>query len=93
MTVTADSLAPAQTGQCVQAIRFNEDLLGLDNIRLIAIASDNPSIHHGIGRAIRQRWLTNHKALLFYLSGASSELIVIGIIAHYLKRQWRRVVT
>jgi len=57
------------------------------------IVLDNASIHHGIDEATRDRWLIDHKAVLFYLPAYSPELNKIEIVWRQLKYRWRRFVT
>ncbi|KVD58704.1 transposase, partial [Burkholderia ubonensis] len=57
------------------------------------IVLDNASIHHGIDAATRDRWLMDHRALLFYLPAYSPELNKIEIVWRQLKYRWRNFVT
>nr|WP_185643733.1 transposase [Burkholderia cenocepacia] len=57
------------------------------------IVLDNASIHHAIDEATRDRWLIDHKAVLFYLPAYSPELNKIEIVWRQLKYRWRRFVT
>jgi transposase len=57
------------------------------------IVLDNASIHHGISEATRQRWLLEHKVILFHLPAYSAELSTIEIVWRQQKYRWRRAVT
>ncbi|RKE37472.1 transposase [Paraburkholderia sp. BL23I1N1] len=57
------------------------------------IVLDNASIHHAINEATRQRWLLEHKTVLFYLPAYSPELNMIEIVWRHLKYRWRRALT
>ncbi|WP_157650281.1 transposase [Burkholderia ubonensis] len=48
-------------------VRFIDDLLAAHDRSPTVIVLDNASIHHGIDDATRDRWLIDHKAVLFYL--------------------------
>ncbi|WP_128842174.1 transposase [Burkholderia catarinensis] len=74
-------------------VRFIDDLIAVDDGRPTVIVLDNMSIHHGIGEATRDRWLIDHKAVLFYLPTYSPELNKIEILWRQLKYRWRRFVT
>ncbi|WP_080415598.1 IS630 family transposase [Burkholderia ubonensis] len=74
-------------------VRFIDDLLAVDDSRPTVIVLDNASIHHGIDEATRDRWLIDHKAVLFYLPAYSPELNKIEIVWRQMKFRWRRFVT
>ncbi|WP_080417850.1 transposase [Burkholderia ubonensis] len=74
-------------------VRFIDDLLAVDDGRPTVIVLDNASIHHGIDEATRDRWLIDHKAVLFYLHAYGPELNKIEIVGRQLKFRWRRFVT
>lgn len=57
------------------------------------IVLDNASIHHGISEQTRQRWLFEHKTVLFYLPAYSPELNTIEIVWRHLKYRWRSALT
>ncbi|NUY05873.1 transposase [Paraburkholderia youngii] len=57
------------------------------------IVLDNASIHHGISEETRQRWLLEHKTVLFYLPAYSPELNMIEIVWRHLKYRWRSALT
>ncbi|KWA68141.1 transposase [Burkholderia ubonensis] len=57
------------------------------------IVLDNASIHHSIDAATRDRWLMDHRALLFYLPAYSPELNKIEIVWRQLKYRWCNFVT
>ncbi|WP_233890041.1 IS630 family transposase [Paraburkholderia flagellata] len=57
------------------------------------IVLDNVSIHHGISKEARQRWLLEHKTVLFYLPAHSPELNMIEIVWRHLKYRWRSALT
>lgn len=73
-------------------VRFIDDLLETSNARPTVIVLDNASIHHGIDEAMRERWLIDHKTVLFYLPPYSPELNKIEIVWRQLKYRWRRFV-
>jgi transposase len=74
-------------------VRFIDRLLSTSDGRPTIIVLDNASIHHGVDQATRERWLLDHKALLFYLPAYSPELNKIEIVWRQLKYRWRRFVT
>jgi DDE superfamily endonuclease len=47
--------------------RFIDSVLASASALPTVIVLDNVSIHHAITEATRQRWLLEHKAILFYL--------------------------
>ncbi|WP_157637575.1 helix-turn-helix domain-containing protein [Burkholderia ubonensis] len=57
----------ARTIKGPDVVRFIDSLLSEGDGRPTVIVLDNASIHHGIDAAMRERWLIDHKALLFYL--------------------------
>lgn len=57
------------------------------------VVLDIASIYHGSGSATRERWLTDHKARLFYLPPYSPELNSIETVWRHLKYRLRRFVT
>jgi len=73
--------------------RFIDSVLAAGNGLPTVIVLDNASIHHGISEATRQRWLLEHKVILFYLPAYSPELNMIEIVWRQLKYRWRRAVT
>lgn len=85
--------AHAGTVKGPDVVRFIDSLLAEGDGRLTVIVLDNASIHHGIDVATRERWLIDHKALLFYLPTYSPELNLIEIVWRHLKYRWRRFVT
>jgi len=54
---------------------------------------DNASIHHNIDQATIDRWLIEHRMVLFYLPPYSPELNLIEIVWKHAKYHWRRFVT
>ncbi|PQP03433.1 transposase [Burkholderia cepacia] len=74
-------------------VRFIDDLLAAHDHSPTVIVLDNASIHHGIDEATRERWLIDHKAVLFYLPAYSPELNKIEIVWRQLKFRWRCFVT
>ncbi len=73
--------------------RFIDGLLAGAASTPTVIVLDNASIHHGISEATRQRWLLEHKTVLFYLPAYSPELNMIEIVWRHLKYRWRRALT
>ncbi|KVZ32622.1 transposase [Burkholderia ubonensis] len=73
--------------------QFIDSLLGAADACPTVIVLDNASINHGIDETTRERWLLDHKALLFYLPPYSPELNKIEIVWRQLKYRWRRFVT
>ncbi|WP_198390005.1 transposase [Burkholderia ubonensis] len=74
-------------------VRFIDDLLETGDSHPSVIVLYNASIHHGIDDATLDRWLIDHKAVLFYLPAYSPELNKIEIVWRQLKYRWRRFVT
>lgn len=74
-------------------VRFIDYLLAAHDRSPTVIVLDNASIHHSIDEATRDRWLIDHKAVLFYLPAYSPELNKIEIVWRQLKFRWRRFVT
>ncbi|WP_196493055.1 transposase [Burkholderia territorii] len=74
-------------------VRSIDDLLAVDDGRPTVIVLDNARIHHGIDEVRRDRWLIDHKAVLFSLPAYSPELNKIEIVWRQLKFRWRRFVT
>jgi len=72
---------------------FIDSVLATGNGLPTVIVLDNASIHHGISDATRQRWLLEHKVILFYLPAYSPELNMIEIVWRHLKYRWRRALT
>jgi transposase len=73
--------------------RFIDGLLAGAASMPTVIVLDNASIHHGISEATRERWLLEHKTVLFYLPAYSPELNMIEIVWRHLKYRWRRALT
>ncbi|MGC3030443.1 transposase [Burkholderia sp. DN3021] len=74
-------------------VQFIDDLLETPDARPTVIGLDNASIHHRIDETTRERWLIDHKTVLFYLPPHSPELNKIEIAWRHLKYRWRRFVT
>ncbi|WP_321900125.1 IS630 family transposase [Paraburkholderia heleia] len=72
---------------------FIDSVLASGNGLPTVIVLDNASVHHGISEATRQRWLLEHKTVLFYLPAYSPELNMIEIVWRHLKYRWRRALT
>src|ERR1700735_291854 len=72
---------------------FIDSVLATGNGLPTVIVLDNASIHHGISDATRQRWLLEHKVILFYLPAYSPELNMIESVWRHLKYRWRRALT
>ncbi|CAB3774255.1 IS630 family transposase [Paraburkholderia humisilvae] len=64
---------------------FIDGVLATGNGLPTVIVLDNASIHHSISDATRQRWLLQHKVILFYLPAYSPELNMIEIVWRHLK--------
>jgi transposase len=74
-------------------VRFIDSVLATSDGRPTVIVLDNASIHHAVDELTRHRWLTEHKALLFYLPAYSPELNMIEIVWRHLKYRWRNFLT
>ncbi|WP_198387281.1 transposase, partial [Burkholderia ubonensis] len=61
-------------------VDFVDGLLAAGDGRPTVIMLGNAGIHHGIDVATRDRWLMDHRALLFYLPAYSPELNKIEIV-------------
>ncbi|WP_175839600.1 transposase [Burkholderia contaminans] len=72
---------------------FIDDLLAAHDRSSTVIVLDNASIHHGVDEATRDRWLIDHKVVLFYLPVYSPELNKIEIVWRQLKFRLRGFVT
>jgi transposase len=57
------------------------------------VVHDNASIHHAIDPEIHERWLGEHRMLLFFLPPYSPELNLIEIVWKQAKYHRRRLVT
>ncbi len=57
------------------------------------VVLDNARIHHNIDQATLDRWLTEHRMVLFYLPAYSPELNLIEMVWREAKYRWRRFVT
>lgn len=82
----------ARSNKGPNVVRIIDDLLAPDHGYSSVTVLDNASIHHGIDEATWDRWLVDHKAVLFYLSAYSPELNKIEIVWRQLKFRWRRFV-
>ncbi|WP_157660910.1 transposase [Burkholderia ubonensis] len=71
--------AHSRTVKGPEVVRFIDSLLGADGACPTVIVLGNASIYHGIDEATRERWLPDHKALLFYLPPYSPELNMIEV--------------
>ncbi|KVG80503.1 transposase [Burkholderia ubonensis] len=85
--------AHASTIKGPGVVDFIDGLLAAGDGRPTVIVLDNASIYHGIDAATRDRWLMEHRALLFYLPAYSPELNKIEIVWQQLKYRWRNFVT
>ncbi|MGU8077164.1 transposase [Burkholderia pyrrocinia] len=56
-----------RTVKGTNVVRFFDHLVAEGDGQPTVIVLDNASIHHGIDAATRERWLIDHKLLLFYL--------------------------
>ena len=61
--------------------------------RPTVVVLDNASIHHEIDHETLERWLIEHRMMLFYLPPYSPELNMIEILWKQAKYHWRRFVT
>ena len=57
------------------------------------VVLDNATIHHNIDQETLDRWLLEHRMILFYLPPYSPELNLIEIVWKHAKYHWRRFVT
>ncbi|OJA24136.1 transposase [Burkholderia ubonensis] len=73
-------------------VDFIDGLLAAGDGRPTVIVLDNASIHHGIDAATRDRWLMDHRALLFDLPAYSLELNKTESVWRQLKYRWRNFV-
>jgi transposase len=60
---------------------------------MTVVVLDNASIHHNIEQQTIDRWLLDHRMVLFYLPPYSPELNLIEIVWKHAKYHWRRFVT
>ncbi|WP_155643650.1 transposase [Burkholderia cepacia] len=81
----ANTLIHARRIKGPNVVRFIDDLRAAPDRSPTVIVLDNASIHHGIDEATRDRWLIDHKAVLFYLPTHSPELNKIEIVWRQLK--------
>lgn len=61
--------------------------------QLTVVVLDNAKIHHAIEQDILDRWLFEHRMVLFHLPPYSPELNLIEIVWKHAKYHWRRFVT
>ncbi|WP_035878800.1 transposase, partial [Cupriavidus sp. amp6] len=57
------------------------------------VVLDNAKIHHAIEQEVLDRWLFEHRMILFHLPPYSPELNLIEIVWKHAKSHWRRFVT
>nr|WP_232232563.1 transposase [Cupriavidus sp. amp6] len=57
------------------------------------VVLDNAKIHHAIEQEVLDRWLFEHRMILFHLPPYSPELNLIEIVWKHAKYHWRRFVT
>ncbi|MDR6504050.1 hypothetical protein J2785_007244 [Burkholderia ambifaria] len=85
--------AHARTIKGPDVIRFIDSLLAEGDGQPILIVLNNANIHQSIDEATCERWLADHKTLLFYLPAYSPELNKIEVVWRHLKYRWRCFVT
>jgi len=64
-----------------------------DPSKMTVVVLDNAKIHHDIDQETLNRWLVDHRMVLFYLPTYSPELNMIEIVWKHAKYHWRRFVT
>ncbi|HWW99939.1 IS630 family transposase [Collimonas sp.] len=64
-----------------------------DSSKMTVVVLDNTKIHHYIDQETLNRWLVDHRMVLFYLPTYSPELNKIEILWKHAKYHWRRFVT
>ena len=61
--------------------------------QLTVVVLDNAKIHHHIDQETLNRWLIEHRMVLFHLPAYSPELNLIEIVWKHAKHHWRRFTT
>jgi len=61
--------------------------------QLTVVVLDNAKIHHHIDQETLDRWLIEHRTVLFHLPAYSPELNLIEIVWKHAKHHWRRFTT
>ena len=74
-------------------VEFLEQVAQQCDDRWTIVVLDNASVHKKIPHEILQRWLLEHKMVLFYLSPYSPELNLIEIVWKHAKYHARKLVT
>lgn len=64
-----------------------------DPSKMTIVVLDNARVHHDIDQEILDRWLVDHRMLLFYLPTYSPELNLIEIVWKHAKYHWRKFTT
>jgi transposase len=92
----ANTLIHEATKQSVKrpaVIQFLDRVAQQADQRPTVVVLDNASIHHDIDHETLDRWLIEHRMMLFYLPPYSPELNMIEILWKQAKYHWRRFVT
>jgi len=93
---TANTLFHFATAQRVQrttVVEFLDHVARQGNGQPTFVVLDNAKIHHHIDQETLDRWLIEHRMILFYLPAYSPELNLIEIIWREAKYRWRRFIT
>jgi transposase len=92
----ANTLIHEATKQSVKrpaVVQFLDRVAQQADQRPTVVVLDNASIHHDIDHETLDRWLIEHRMMLFYLPPYSPELNMIEILWKQAKYHWRRFVT
>ena len=92
----ANTLIHEATKQSVKrpaVVQFLDPVAQQADQRPTVVVLDNASIHHDIDHETLERWLIEHRMMLFYLPPYSPELNMIEILWKQAKYHWRRFVT
>ena len=92
----ANTLIHEATKQWVKrpaAVQFLNRVAQQADQRPTVVVLNNASIHHDIDHETLDRWLIEHRMMLFYLPPHSPELNMIEILWKQAKYHWRRFVT
>ncbi|MCA7955724.1 transposase [Burkholderia seminalis] len=88
-----DSSPPPRSIKDSNVVHFINDLFDVDDGPPTVIVLDNTGIHYGIDEATWDRWIIDHKAVLFRLPAYSPGTKKIEIVWRQLKFRWRRLLT
>ncbi|MBM2886806.1 IS630 family transposase [Chromobacterium phragmitis] len=90
---TLQYIATAERVTRSTVVQFLDQVAQQGDGRVTFVVLDNARIHHGIEQATLDRWLVQHRMVLFYLPTYSPELNLIEMVWKHAKYHWRRFIT